>query len=119
MGIFIIYIGKIRPLFHFDYTNVKASLIIKIINFKGINKMAHLAMFGIFIWMQLFVKFLIYHTFIASLVKKSFFEMKILKLITWYKNMVQTMWNDMVQYTFNFHKDFKLFKFFPEYICVF
>jgi len=35
----------------------------------------------------------------------SFFEMKIYKLVTWYPNMVHIMWNDMVQYTFNFHKD--------------
>jgi hypothetical protein len=44
----------------------------------------------------------IYHIFAK---KNSFFEMKIFKLIIWYPNMVQTMWNDMVQYTFNFHKD--------------
>jgi len=31
--------------------------------------------------------------------------MKIFKLVTWYPNMVQIMWNDMVQYTFNFHKN--------------
>jgi hypothetical protein len=37
--------------------------------------------------------------------KNSFLEMKIYKLITWYPNMVHIMWNDMVQYTFNFHKD--------------
>jgi hypothetical protein len=36
--------------------------------------------------------------------KNSFFEMKIFKLITWYPSMVHIMWNDMVQYTFNFHK---------------
>jgi hypothetical protein len=35
--------------------------------------------------------------------KNSFFEMKIYKLATWYPNMVHIMWNDMVQYTFNFH----------------
>jgi hypothetical protein len=33
--------------------------------------------------------------------------------------MVQIMWDDMVQYTFNFHKDLKLLKLFLEYICVF
>jgi hypothetical protein len=38
--------------------------------------------------------------------KKSFFDMKILKLIIMsYLNMVQTMWNDMVPYIFNFHKN--------------
>jgi hypothetical protein len=38
MGIFIIYIGIIRPLSHFDCTNFKASLVIKIINFNEIKK---------------------------------------------------------------------------------
>jgi hypothetical protein len=33
--------------------------------------------------------------------------------------MVQIMWNDMVHYTFNFHKDYKSFKLFWEYTCVF
>jgi hypothetical protein len=42
-----------------------------------------------------------------------------LKWITWYPNMVQTMWNDMLQYTFNFHKKLKSFKLILEYICVF
>jgi hypothetical protein len=45
--------------------------------------------------------------------------MKIFKLVIWYPNMVQTMWNDMFQYTFNFHKDFKSFKKNLEEICVF
>jgi hypothetical protein len=31
--------------------------------------------------------------------------MEIYKLVTWYPNMVHIMWNDMVQYTFDFHKD--------------
>jgi len=39
MGIFIIYIGKIRPLFHFDCIKIKVSLDIKIINFNGIKNM--------------------------------------------------------------------------------
>jgi len=34
-------------------------------------------------------------------------------------NMVHIMWNDMVQYTFNFYKNWKTFKFFLEYIYVF
>jgi hypothetical protein len=59
-------------------------------------------------WMWLLVKFSIYHTFIASLLKKLIFEMKIFKLITWYPNMLQIMWNDMVQYTFNFYKDYEV-----------
>jgi hypothetical protein len=45
--------------------------------------------------------------------------MKIYKLVTWYPNMVHIMWNDMILYTFNFHKNWKSFKFFLEYICVF
>jgi hypothetical protein len=44
----------------------------------------------------------IYHMFVG---KNSFFEMKIFKLITCYLNMVHTMSNGIVQYTFNFHKD--------------
>jgi len=36
MGIFIIYNGIIKPLFRFDYTDFKAWLIIKIINFNEI-----------------------------------------------------------------------------------
>jgi hypothetical protein len=44
MGIFIIYIGIIGPLSHFDCTNFKVSLVIKIISFRGIKNMAHLAM---------------------------------------------------------------------------
>ncbi len=34
----------------------------------------------------------IYHIFVG---KKSFFEMKLFKLVTWYPNMVQTILNDM------------------------
>ncbi len=45
---FIIYIGIIRSLSCFDFTNVKVSLIIKMINFNGIKNMAHLAMLVIF-----------------------------------------------------------------------
>ncbi len=48
MNIFIIYIGIIRPLFCFDCTNFKASLVIKIINFNEIKKMVDLAMVVIF-----------------------------------------------------------------------
>ncbi len=36
MGIFIIYIGIIKPLPHFDSTNIKGSLVIKIINLNEI-----------------------------------------------------------------------------------
>jgi len=31
--------------------------------------------------------------------------MKIFKLITWYLDIVEIMWNDKSQYTFNFHED--------------
>jgi hypothetical protein len=48
MGIFIVCIGIIGPLSHFDCTNFKASLVIKIINFNEIKNMAHLTMFVIF-----------------------------------------------------------------------
>jgi hypothetical protein len=48
MTIFIIYIGIIGPLSCFDYTSFKVSLIIKIIHFNEIFKMAHLTMFVIF-----------------------------------------------------------------------
>jgi hypothetical protein len=48
ISMFIIYIGIIGSLSCFDFTNVKVSLIIKIINFIGIKNMAHLAMLVIF-----------------------------------------------------------------------
>jgi hypothetical protein len=48
MSIFIVYIGILGLLFRFDYTNFKVSLVIKIINFNEIKKMAHLAIFVIF-----------------------------------------------------------------------
>jgi hypothetical protein len=48
MGIFIIYIGVIKPLSFFDCTNFKGSLIIKIINFNEIKNMANLTMLVIF-----------------------------------------------------------------------
>jgi hypothetical protein len=44
MGIFIIYIGIIGSLSHFNYINFKVSLVIKVINFSGIKKMTHLIM---------------------------------------------------------------------------
>jgi hypothetical protein len=40
MNIFIVYIGIIGPQFHFDYTNFKVQLVIKIINFNEIKRMA-------------------------------------------------------------------------------
>jgi hypothetical protein len=36
MGIFIVYIGVIKPFSHFDHTNFKVSLFTKIINFNRI-----------------------------------------------------------------------------------
>jgi len=45
MNIFIIYIGIIRPLFHFDYIKFKVSLVFKIINFNEIKKLANQTMF--------------------------------------------------------------------------
>jgi hypothetical protein len=48
MGIFIIYISIIRLMFRFDYTNFKALIFNKIINFNGIKNMAYLAMLVIF-----------------------------------------------------------------------
>ncbi len=36
MGIFIVYIGIIKPLSHFDCINFKDSLVLKIINFNEI-----------------------------------------------------------------------------------
>jgi len=48
MNIFIVYIGIIRPLFCFDNINFKVSLVIKMINFNEIKKMAHLTMLDIF-----------------------------------------------------------------------
>ncbi len=48
MNIFTIYINMIRSLSRFDYTNFKDLLIIKIINFNEIKKLAHLIMCVIF-----------------------------------------------------------------------
>jgi hypothetical protein len=70
--------------------------------------MAHLLMLVIFhvnvIICQNFNLPCIYCIFAKKLI------FKIFKLVTWYPNMIQTMWNDMVQYTFNFHKNKKSFK---------
>ncbi len=70
MNIFIIYIGIIRPHSCFDYTNFKVSLVIKVINFSEIKKMAHLAMLVIFyedvISSQNFNLLHIYHIFVEK-----------------------------------------------------
>jgi hypothetical protein len=70
MCIFIVYIGILGPLFCFECTNFKASLVIKIINYNGIKNMAHLAMFVIFhvnvITYQIFNLPHIYHIFVEK-----------------------------------------------------
>jgi len=48
MGIFMVYISIIGPLFCFDCIKFKVSLVIKVINSNGILNMAHLTMFVIF-----------------------------------------------------------------------
>jgi hypothetical protein len=67
MNIFIVYICIIVPLSHFDYTNFKVSLVIKLINFNEYFKMAHLIMLAIFhvnvITCQIFNLSHIYHIF--------------------------------------------------------
>jgi hypothetical protein len=70
MGIFIVYIGIIRPLSRFDYTNFKVSLVIRIINFHAIKKMAHVVILIIFhvnvIICQIFNLPHIYHIFVEK-----------------------------------------------------
>jgi hypothetical protein len=44
MGIFILYIDIIGTLSHFNYTNFKVSLVVKVINFSGLKKMTHVTM---------------------------------------------------------------------------
>ncbi len=48
MGIFILVIGIIEPLSHFDCSKIKVSLVIKIIKFNQIKNMVHLVMLVIF-----------------------------------------------------------------------
>jgi hypothetical protein len=82
MDIFIVYIGIIGLLFHFDCINFEASLGIKIINFNWVENMIDLAMLVIFhvnvIICQHFNLPQIYHIFAKFFF---FFEMKNLKLI--------------------------------------
>jgi hypothetical protein len=73
MGIFILYMNIIRSFSCFDYTNFKSSLVIKLMNFNGIQNMAHLTMVVISMWMWLLLKFSTYNTFIASSLKKLIF----------------------------------------------
>jgi hypothetical protein len=73
MTIFIVYISIIGPLFCFDYTNFEASLVIKIMNFNKIKKLAHLVMHVIFhvnvITCQIFNLSHIYHFFLIHFLK--------------------------------------------------
>jgi len=86
MNVFIIYIGIIGPQSCFDYTNFRASLLIKIINFNEIKK-THLVMLVIF-----YVDVIVCQNFnLPHIYRISFFEMKIYKLVTWYPNMVHIM----------------------------
>ncbi len=90
MGIFIVCIAIMGPLFCVDYINIKISLIIIIINFNGILKMACLAMLVIFHVNVISCRnFNLPHIYCIFAKKNSFFEMKIFKLITRYSNMVQ------------------------------
>ncbi len=76
MGIFIIYIGIIGPQSPFDYTNFRASLVIKIINFNEILKMAHLTMLVIFYVDVISCQnFNLPHIYCIFARKNSFFEM--------------------------------------------
>jgi hypothetical protein len=68
MSIFIVYIGIIGPLSHFGYTNFKASLIMKIINFNGIFLMAHVVMCVIFHVNMIFNLSHIYHIFAEKII---------------------------------------------------
>ncbi len=63
MNIFIIYIGIIGPLSHFDYTNFKVSSVVKIINFNEIKNLANQLCLSSSMRMWLLVKFLIYHIY--------------------------------------------------------
>ncbi len=105
MGICIICIGILAPLYRFDCINFKASLIIKIIKFNEFLKMVHLVMLVIFHVNVITLSIFQFTTHLSHLCwENSFFDMKIFKLITWYPNMVQNMWNDMVQYNLTFIK---------------
>jgi hypothetical protein len=70
MGIFIIFIGIIGPMFHFDCTNFKVSLVIKIINVNEIKNIAHLVMLVIFhvdvFTCQIFNLAHMYHIFVRN-----------------------------------------------------
>jgi hypothetical protein len=91
MSIFIVHIGIIMPLFHFDHINFKVSSVIKIINFNEIKKMAHLVKLVIFhvnvITCEIFNLPPIYCIFAR---KTHFLRWKISNnLVTWYPNYVK------------------------------
>jgi hypothetical protein len=78
MSIFIIYIGVIGPQSCFYYTNFKASLVIKIINFNELKKKTHLSMLVVFyVDVISYQNFNLSHIFHIFAQKNSFFEMKI------------------------------------------
>jgi hypothetical protein len=90
MNIFMVYMGIIGPMLsHFDCTNFKVLLVIKIINFNENFKNSpfsyacHLPCDYDYL-----SKKIIHLTFIASLMKKFNFEIKNFKVVTWYPNMV-------------------------------
>jgi len=72
MSIFIVYIGIIRPEYHFDYTNIKVPIAIIKINFNENLKMAYLTIFVIFyvdvINCQIFNLLHIYRIFAKNLI---------------------------------------------------
>ncbi len=108
--IYTIYIGIIESLFHFTYTNFEALLVINVINFKRILKWpSSLYAFHL----QCECDYLLDFQFTTHLSylcwKNSFFEMKIFKLVTWYPNMVQIIWNDMVNISSTFIKIFGMY----------
>jgi hypothetical protein len=58
--------------------------------------MTHLVMIVIFhVNMLTCQNFKLLHIYYIFVFKNSFFEMKFFKLVTWYPNMVQNIWNDM------------------------
>ncbi len=95
MCIFIVHIGIIGPLFCFECTNFKASLVIKIINCNGIKNMAHLAMLVIFHVNVIFGNFFnlpyIYHIFVEKI---HFWDENLSHGIqTWFKLCEMTWFN--------------------------
>ncbi len=69
-------------------------------------------------WMWSFVKILIYHTFIASLLKKNILwdENLQIKHMVFKHDSYYVKWHGSI---YNFHNNYKSFKCSLEYICVF